>query len=120
METPELSGIKINEDGYLLHKSYHKSKIIRVIDWKEMNITDKEIRDYSSKSMDKNFKGPNHDDEAAMDRFHVIILSLPYNPPPDERDVFVYYNDIGVLCGRAGYMRIRDGYVYGEKVVMMS
>jgi hypothetical protein len=120
--------VKIDDKGYLLSRSIHKDTIKRIIDWKALNITKEEIdeasklkNDYTDilKPVDKR-KLPDFSNEKSLDRFYVIDLSLPYNPPPDNRDQFVWYNDIIMLSGSAGYARIRDGYVYGTRIVMRS
>ena len=117
----------LSDDEYLLSKSVHKSSIKRIIDWKSLNITketiseanklkhsklDEKARFIDARKLPKN--------EKDMDTFYIIELCLPYNPEPDDRDIFLYYNDIRALSGTAGYLRIRDGYVWGSKVVMRS
>jgi hypothetical protein len=63
---------------------------------------------------------PKIEDQTAMDRHYVALMCMPYRPMPDDRDMFVWYSDIGVLSGSAGYLRIRDGYVYDRRVVIRS
>ena len=97
--------------------------------WKALGITKEYINEQSKLKLtwndpkldfdDKRVR-PDIDDQEAMDRFYVTELCLPYNPPPDERDVFAYYNDLGPLCGSAGYIRIRDGFVYGTMAVIRA
>lgn len=121
--------VRVSEDGFLLQKMIHKDTLHRDIDWVKLGIT-KEYIDSQSKlrlswndpklDFDDKREKPDPDDEEAMDRFYVTELCLPYNPPPDERDVFAYYNDIRALSGTAGYVRIRDGFVYGMKAVRRS
>lgn len=115
-EAPSI-GVEISDDGYLLSKIVHSRTVTRVIDWKSLGITNKMIDEAARIGKDNH---PDPDDEESMDRAYVINLCLPYNPKPDDRDVFVYYNDIQALSGTAGYMRIRDGYVWGREIVWRS
>lgn len=122
---PESGGIQISEDGYLLQKVIPASKVVRVIDWKSLGITSLTIQKSSSEKYGPDLIHPkdvrkrptSQEDE---DRFFVTELCHPYNPKPDDNDVFVYYDDIQFLSGTAGYLRIRDGYVQGHKVVSVS
>lgn len=122
--------VRTTEDGFLVQKMMHIDCIQRSIDWQKLGIT-KEYIDEQSKlqySWDQkrtmnnidSRKKPDIDNQEEMDRFYVTELCMPYNPPPDDKDVFVYYNDIRALSGTAGYIRFRDGYVYGTRVVWRS
>ncbi len=113
----------ISDDGFLLQKKVHKSTIKRVIDWKSLGINKEYIKEqcnlkYGPLDEKFNFKDsrvfPETQDE--IDKFYVVELCMPYNPPPDDKDIFVYYDDMkGKILsgGTTGYIRIRDGYVYG-------
>lgn len=119
----------LSRDQHLLQKVVHKDTIQRVVDWKALGIT-KEYIDEQCKlahgPFDKEFKFtdnrvvPDPDNQEAQDKYWVTDLCFPYNPGPDYRDLFVYYNDIRALSGTAGYLRIRDGYVWGQRVVVRS
>lgn len=109
--------MKTSEDGYLLQKVIPKDTITRTIDWRELGITKEYVNEQAK--LNKKDK-PNLDDEKATDKYFITEMCLPYNPMPDDRDEFVYYNDIRALSGSAGYLRIRDGYVWGHKVVWRS
>ena len=122
--------MKTSENGYLLRLVVHKDTIKRVVDVSTLNITPEYIKEqcdlkYGStkgsigRTLD-NRERPNIDIQEHMDRYYITDLCMPYNPPPDEHDVFVYYNDICALSGTAGYIRIRDGYVWGQSVVWRS
>lgn len=126
MTEPRKHKVEVSEDGYLLQKVFHKNTVQRFIDWKALGITEAEIREQSKlkygpikngRFVDQR-KLPTTDEE--MDRFCVIELCMPYNPPPDDLDEFFYYNDIGALSGSAGYIRIRDGYVWGTRRTILS
>jgi hypothetical protein len=119
----------LSDDGYLLQKVVPAKKIQRTIDWKPLGITKEYINEQCELAhgpFDEKFhftdnrKIPNLDSEEEMDRYYITDLCMPYNPIPDDRDEFVYYNDIGALCGDAGYLRIRDGYVWGRRIVWRS
>jgi hypothetical protein len=113
--------MKISEDGHLLMKTVPKASIRRTIDWKSLGITEADIKKQSNLSkVERDGIVRKLEEQSDIDRYYIIDMLLPYNPPPDDRDEFVWYNDIGVLSGTAGYLRIRDGYVYGKRVVMMS
>lgn len=121
--------VRVTEDGCLLIKSFPKTCIKRIIDHMSMNITKDDMNELVKQKFKFNNetlkqddvrKRPDYNDQAAMDRFYVMDLSVPYNPPPDDRDIFAYYDDLGPLCGSAGYLRIRDGYVYGTRSVERS
>ncbi|MDR3503054.1 MAG: hypothetical protein P4L79_10795 [Legionella sp.] len=121
----ELS-VRVSDDGCLLMKSVPKNTIKRVVDHMAMNITKEDMNElvrqkykFNNETLgqDDVRKRPDYNDRDACDRFYVMDLSVPYNPLPDERDIFVYYDDLGPLCGSAGYLRIRDGYVYGNRIV---
>ena len=123
------NSIKISDDGYALSKVIPKTAIKRIIDWKALGVT-KEYIDQQTKlklfwnDNKLNFADnriiPDIDDQTAMDSFFVTELSMPYNPEPDEKDMFVYYSDLGPLSGSAGYIRFREGYVWGTKEVFRS
>lgn len=123
-----MKGVNVSEDEYLLQKVVPRDTIKRIIDWKSLGITKAYIDKQSKRKHDwytgKVDKEPepnfNRDNQEEMDRFYVTEMCLPYNPAPDDRDVFVWYNDIRFLSGTAGYIRIRDGYVWGQMVVMRS
>ena len=118
----------LSRDDYLLQKVVHSSTIKRVIDWHNFGITREYCREqfnlkYTNESLSKtkdNRKQPDPDNQEVMDKYYITDLCLPYNPPPDERDIFVWYNDIRALSGTAGYLRIRDGYVYNQIAVWRS
>jgi hypothetical protein len=118
----------VSEDGYLLSKVVPLSTVTRFIDWKELNLTDDYIKEQSKLKLGKLVDGkfiderikPDWSNQEEVDRFIIAEMCAPYNPPPDDRDVFLYYNDIQVLSGTAGYIRLRDGYVWGRKVIAMS
>lgn len=123
------NSIKVSDDGYALSKVIPKSAIKRIIDWKAIGVTRELIEQQlklkltwndSKLSFDDKRIKPDIDDQQAMDLFYVTELSMPYNPEPDEKDLFVYYNDIGPLSGSAGYIRFREGYVWGTKAVFRS
>lgn len=122
--------IFLSQDNYLLQKVVSSQTIQRLIDHKKFNIT----RDYCTeqlklkythgkticdKDIDKR-KQPDPNDQDEMDKFYITEMCLSYNPPPDDRDIFVWYNDIRALSGTSGYLRIRDGYVYAKKVIWIS
>lgn len=119
----------LSEDGFLLQKSVHKQTLRRVIDIESLGLTEDYIREQSKlsrsgfdtngKRIDKRIR-PNPDNELEMDRHYISEMCGGYGRPPDDKDVFVYYNDIQCLSGTAGYMRIRDGYVYEQAVVWRS
>jgi len=121
--------VRVSEDGYLLSKEFHKDCLVRDIDWRALNITKEYINEQSKLKLtwndpkldfdDKRIR-PKDDDQEAMDRFYITELCLPYNPPPDDRDQFAYYSALGPLCGDAGYVRIRDGFVWGRKMVIRA
>jgi hypothetical protein len=122
-------GIQISEDGYLLQKVIPAAKVVRVIHWKALGITPLTIQKSISLKLswdDPNLgfqdgrPRPDPENMEEMDRFYVTELCHPYNPKPDDHDVFVYYNDIEMLSGTSGYIRIRDGYVQGRLVVTRS
>lgn len=119
----ELENVKTSDDGHLLMQSVRKSCIERVIDWKTLGITKDYIREQfllgevKRKEALCNYEDHPSDDR---DRYFVAEMCMPYNPPPDDRDMFVWYDDTGVLSGTAGYLRIRDGYVYSRRVVIIS
>ena len=121
--------MKTSSDGYLLQKVIPKEKIQRTIDWKALGITKEYIKeqcDLAHGPLDEtlhftdNRVRPNYDNQEEQDRYWLADICFPYNPCPDEKDVFVYYNDIGCLSGSAGYLRIRDGYVWGHRIVIVS
>lgn len=100
--------IALSEDGYLLSKQFHSSKIIRSIDTSAMYIPTTEDR------IRKRFiPEPKSDDEKYVRDFY------EYNDP-QENDVIVYYDDIEVLSGTAGYALLRDGYVWCMRCVRRS
>jgi hypothetical protein len=118
-------GLKLSDDGYLLQKVVPQSKITREIDWKALGITIQMVHDFDrtkKAQMDvlreAIIRGSVPQDD--QDRYHISKMCSPYAPPPDDRDVFVWYDDIGNLSGTAGYLRIRDGYVFSRAVVIMS
>jgi hypothetical protein len=111
-----------SDERYLLQQVVPVSKIQRVINWRELGITKEYIKEQSRLHVRVISTGklPDVNNQVEMDRYFVVELCMPYNPLPDDRDTFVYYNDIGALCGDAGYIRLRDGYVQGRKVVWRS
>ena len=122
--------IFLSQDNYLLQKVVSSRTIQRLIDHKKFEITEEYCREQSNlertqinvwdkKPIDKRIK-PDPNDQDEMDKFYITEMCLPYNPPPDERDIFVWYNDIRALSGTSGYLRIRDGYVYAKKVIWIS
>lgn len=111
--------IQISEDGYILQKIVLKDTIKRIIDWKKFNITKEMIRDHISSTEKTTYPNIDTIDINQMDLYHVMNMCSPYSMP-DDKDTFVYYNDIGVLSGTAGYIRIRDGYVYDRRIVWRS
>jgi len=123
-------GVQISEDGYLLKKVVPADKITRIIDWRALGITPLTIQKSASLKYDWNVdrsmnnvdnrERPDANDLESMDRFYITELCHPYNPKPDNKDVFVFYSDIAALSGTAGYIRLRDGYVWGQKVVWRS
>jgi hypothetical protein len=117
--------IMVSNDQHLLSKVVPAKSIQRHIDWKALGITEESIKAHRErKEIIQDGRGrwcPDHDaSQEQQDRFYIHELCLPYNPPPDDRDVFSYYNDMACLSGTAGYLRIRDGYVWGQKVVWRS
>jgi hypothetical protein len=126
----ERDEIFLSRDDYLLQKIVHSSTIKRTIDWHNFGITREYCREqYNLANTRKNVcdikpidkrERPNPDNQDEMDKFYITELCHPYSPMPDENDIFVWYNDIGALSGSAGYLRIRDGYVYGQKIVWRS
>jgi hypothetical protein len=126
----EWDEIFLSRDNYLLQKVVHSSTIQRAIDWHDFGITKEYCRKQynlaniydnilARRPIDKR-KQPEPDNQDEMDKFYITELCHPYSPPPDENDIFVWYNDIVALSGTAGYLRIRDGYVYGQKIVWRS
>jgi len=123
-------GVQISEDGYLLSKVIPADKITRIIDWRALGITPLTIQKSASLQFDwnadrsmnnvDNRERPDPNDLESMDRFYVTELCHPYNPKPDNKDVFVFYSDIAALSGTAGYIRLRDGYVWGQLAVWRS
>lgn len=127
--------IQLDEDKeYLIMKVVPVSSVKRKIDWKALGITKEYINEQSKLKLTWDETAVDHKGNKVwhvdkrvqpttpeeVDRFYVTELCLPYNPPPDDRDVFVFYNDIGFLSGTAGYIRLRDGYVYGQKITVRS
>ena len=119
----------LSEDGYLLQKVVHKETLKRIIDVESLGLTEEYISEQAKLSrsgLDKNARfidkrvRPNLDNEFEMDRHYISEMCGGYSLLPDDRDVFVYYNDIQCLSGTAGYMRMRDGYVYDRIVVWRS
>ena len=120
----------ITEAGNLLQDTgVHKDDIKRIIDVSKLDITPEYINEQSRlrhSKFDENYKfvdarkKPKYGDTLAEDRYYVSDLCLPYNPMPDDRDTFVYFDNIRALSGRAGYIRIRDGYVYGIRATRIS
>lgn len=118
--------VKVDDEGYLLSRQFHKSAIKRVIDLVALGITPEYLKEQKTLSqggwsnekcdfIDNRVK-PNIDSsQEEKDRYSISDMCMW--TPPDERDVFVYYDDIYALSGAAGYARIRDGYVYGVKIV---
>ena len=120
----------LSRDDFLLQKIVHSSTIKRVIDWSNFGITPEYCREqhnlantrtnvWDMTPTDKR-KQPEPDNQDEMDKFYVTELCHPYGPRPGERDIFVWYNDIKALSGTAGYLRIRDGYVYNQIAVWVS
>jgi hypothetical protein len=120
----------VTEDGFLIQKMMHKDCIKRIIDWKRLDISKEYINEQSKLSMvfdnetlkqhDKRVRPKDGTDQDAMDRFYVADLCLPYNPMPDDTDLFVWYNALAPLSGSAGYIRFRDGFVYGTRVIVRA
>lgn len=121
--------VRVTEEGFLIQKMFHKDCIKRIIDWKSLGVSKEYIDEQSKLKLtwndpkldfdDKRIR-PDYDDQEAMDRFYVTELCLPYNPPPNDTDLFVWYDDLGPLCGSAGYIRFRDGFVYGTRVIVRA
>ena len=123
--------VRVTEEGFLIQKSLHKDCIKRIIDWKRLDVSKEYIDEQSKLSsvfdlpllrgQDKRVLPPYTDggnDE--MDRFYVADLCLPYNPPPAGTDMFVWYDSLGPLCGSAGYIRFRDGFVYEIRAIVRA
>lgn len=120
---------QLTDDGYLIQKVVPVSSIQRIIDWTSLNITKEYVKEQTNLKygkLDKYLKftddrpRPDGDNIHEQDRFFITELCMPYNPLPDEKDVFVYYSTLVPLAGAAGYLRIRDGYVYGQRVVIRA
>lgn len=131
--TRDIRDVRVTEEGFLIQKMLHKDCIKRIIDWKRLDVSKEYITEqtklssnyiWTNSMMKKEDKRvlPSYTDGGndAMDRFYVADLCMPYNPPPDDMDLFVWYDDLGPLCGSAGYMRLRDGFVYGTRVIVRA
>jgi hypothetical protein len=123
--------VRVTEEGFLIQKMLHKDCIKRIIDWKRLGVSEEYIDEQSKLSYEFNDVTVIREDKRVrpsytdggndeMDRFYVADLCLPYNPPPDDTDLFVWYDDLGPLCGSAGYIRFRDGFVYGTRVIVRA
>lgn len=121
--------IHLSSDDFLLQKVLPAEKIKRHIDWTKLGITKESIQqsasekysgwDKNQRNIDKRIK-PSYESEEEQDKFYITELCHPYSPKPDDRDIFLFYWDIQCLSGTAGYIRIRDGYVWGRIVTTVS
>jgi hypothetical protein len=117
-----------DDKGYLLQSlGIRIDHIEREIDPQALGVDEKYIREQDRlererEKLEEKYrpkrKFPETQEE--RDRYYVADLCKPYNPAPDERDTFVFYSDIGALSGSSGYIRIRDGSVYGSRIYMRS
>lgn len=126
----EFDEIFLSQDNYLLQKIVSTKTLQRLIEHKKFEISERYCREQSNlmntrinvwdKEPIDNRKKPDPNNQDEMDKFYITEMCMPYNPSPDERDIFVWYNDIKALSGTSGYLRIRDGYVYSKKVIWVS
>lgn len=117
-----------DEKGYLLQSlGIRIDHIEREIDPKALGVDEKycwdqDQREREREKLEERYrpkrKFPETQEE--RDRYYVAKLCEGYNPPPDDRDTFVFYSDFGALSGSSGYIRIRDGSVYGTRIYMRS
>lgn len=114
------TNIRVTDDGYLLAKSYNYKKITRIIDFESLGITEETVKKFNKDEFTKQNKFYDLQKNQKLRDYFYITIMLKYYKFPDELDIFVYYDDIGILSGSAGYLRIRDGYVYSKQVEIVS
>ena len=126
--TPFQDLCRTDEKGYLVQATtVNIQDIGRMIDPQALGVDEKYILEQLAlererERIDEKYRPkrqhPKTQDD--LDREFIVELCKPYNPPPDDRDVFVFYDNSGGLSGGSGYIRIRDGYLYGARGYSIS
>lgn len=105
-------GVALTLDNYLCIKSsVHQKDLKRVVDHTKFDYTEK------FSSSDKKWR----DQKMTVEKAEELHLRKLFEYiKPKEFDVVVYYDNIGALSGRAGYLLIRDGYIISESTERIS
>lgn len=111
--TKAKGNVALSEDGHLLMRMIHQSKIKRVIDVSKIDMKKKITAKQMVRASQKG-----GDDNVISDTYNVQQLYKYVDP--EENDVVVYYDDIGALSGSTGYILLREGYVYNSVLVSRS
>lgn len=116
-----MSELALSEDGYLLSKSVHKSKIKRVVDLDAIE-WDVKFHYDPTKTPFENFKANGGDQENLTDEWlewYAVRYLFRYEDRQAD-DIVVEFNDLGILAGAAGFLWLRDGYVQGSYITRRS
>lgn len=104
---------RVDSEGYLLSRSFHKSKLTKEVDISKYTWLKFEKKTDSKKydKFKKLFEDKEWDKiEKLGEEYWIAKLYNPYYKMQDDDKVYEY-DDIGVLSGSAGYLLIRNGYV---------
>jgi len=122
-----MNELALSEDGYLLSKVFHSKCLKKEIDISKINFEKRITREEFLKEI----KHPDYvrsfeESQAgrqpkigSREESHYIHELYTYDRPKPN-DIVCWYDDIGCLSGSAGYVLIRDGYVWNTKSIWRS
>ncbi len=121
VEKPK-GGLALSEDRYLLRKEMPASALKEVVDISDVDlnipVNEKEVKLYAKQ--DDAVLFDDSDKPVGVYRTYCIQQLFTYTGVPKEGDIVCWYNDLGPLCGSAGYMLLRDGYVRSTYAVIRA
>jgi len=112
-------GLALSEDGYLLQKVIHQSTLKKIIDTSYVNFEKPISKEKMLKAADKESGERQPKEKSVVEEYYIQQFYHAYNKPR-EGDIICWYDDIRPLSGTAGYVLIRDGYVYSTVVLWRS
>ena len=119
-----MTELALSEDGYLLSKRFHSSCLKETIDISKIDFDRKRYikkEEYLAEIDRPDYERTGHGGRrptGLAETYHIQELYKYDTPKPT--DIVCWYDDIGILSGSAGYVLIRDGYVWNTNTIWRS
>jgi len=112
--------VRVDEDGYLLYRAFHKDCLKREIDLSQYDWLKDGRKQYDKYAYYRKLK-EDKDWNTLSDNSEEYAISYLFGmSAPEDNDKVYEYNDLRPLSGSAGYVLIRNGFVYSTHMTWRS